>query len=44
MGVTDWILLGAILLCAGVVLLYLLKGKKGGCCGDCQGCSGCGKK
>lgn len=44
MGVTDWILLGAILLCAGAVLVHLLKGKKGGCCDDCQGCSGCGKK
>ena len=44
MGVTDWILLGATLLFAGAVLVQLLKGKKGGCCGDCQGCSGCGKK
>lgn len=44
MGVTDWILLGAILLCAGAALVHLLKGKKGGSCGDCQGCSRCGKK
>lgn len=44
MGVTDWVLLGAILLCAGAALVHLLKGKKGGCCGDCQGCGGCGKK
>ena len=28
MGVTDWILLGAILLCAGAAVAHILRGKK----------------
>ena len=44
MSAKDWILLGLILLCAGIALAHLLRGKKGGCCGSCQHCGGCGKK
>ena len=44
MSVGDWVLLGLILLGAGMALVHLLRGKKGGCCGNCRKCAGCGKK
>ena len=40
MNTLDWIALAAILVCAGIALVHLLKSKKGGCGGDCQSCSG----
>lgn len=43
MSTLDWILLAAILVGAAVALVHLLRGKKGGCCGDCRFCYGCHK-
>jgi ferrous iron transport protein B len=43
MSTLDWLLLAAILVGAAVALVHLLRGKKGGCCGDCRSCCGCHK-
>ena len=43
MSALDWLPLGALLGGAAVALVHLLRGKKGGCCGDCRFCGGCHK-